>query len=126
MGKYGETAVRAVSLYANGKASSIVDAWEIVARETLSTESTQKKPCPRTTFLGVCESGIVVGVPAGEYNTKLTTNKQYGLKAIALLRHKPQLANDQALLWEKIGNAGIAPNGQMDVITALWENRLIK
>lgn len=128
MGKYGETAVRAVSLYANGKASSIVDAWEIAARETLSTEYTQKKPCPRTTFLGVCESGIVVGVPAGEYNTKLTTNKnkQYGLKAIALLRYKPQLANDQTLLWEKIGNAAIAPNGQMDVITALWASRLIK
>lgn len=118
--------MRAVRLYANGKASSIVDAWEIVARETLNTESTQKKSCPRTTFLGVCESGIVVGVPAGEYNTKLTKNKQYGLKAIALLRHNPQLANDQTLLWEKIGNAAIKPNSQMDVITALWANRLIK
>ena|ERR1039457_114825 len=70
MGKYGETAVRAVRLYANGKASSIVDVWEIVARETLTTESTQKKPCPRSTFLGVCESGIVVGVPAGGVQSK--------------------------------------------------------
>jgi len=126
MGKYGEAAVRAVGLYVSGKASSIVDAWEIVAREILSTESTQRKSCPRTTFLGVCESGIVIGVPAGEYNTRLTTNKQYGLKAIALLQRNPQLANDQTLLWEKIGNAAINPNSQMDVITGLWANGLIK
>jgi len=126
MAKYGKIAVQAVRLYTNGKASSIVDAWEIVARETLSTESTQRKSCPRTTFLGVCESGIVVGVPAGEYNTMLTSNKQYGMKAIALLRRNPQFANDQTLLWEKIGNAAIKPNSQMDVITALWANGLIK
>jgi hypothetical protein len=118
--------VRAVKIYINGKATSIVDAWEIAARETLSTEATQKKPCPRTTFLGVCESGIVVGVPAGEYNTKLTANKQYGLKAVALLRHNPELADDQALLWRKIGNASLTPNSQMDVIAALWKSGLIK
>lgn len=126
MGQYGETAVRAVSLYTRGKASSIVDAWEITGREILHTESTQTKNCPRTTFLGICESGIVTGVPAGEYNKRLSENKQYGLKAIALLRYHPELATDEALLWKKIGNAAIKQNGQMEVVIALWQNGLVK
>lgn len=126
MAAYGDAAVKAVVLYTSGKASSIVDAWEIAARETLSTESTQTKRCPRTTFLGVCEGGNVVGVPEGEYNTKVSENKQYGLKAISLLRLNPLLADDQALLWKKIGNEKLKPNSQMDVVTALWKNGLIK
>lgn len=103
-----------------------MDAWGIVTREIFDTESMQNKPCPRTTFLGICESGIVIGVPAGEYNTKLTVNKQYGLKALALLRRNPQFANDHTLLWGKIGNAGVTYNQQMDVVTALWSSQLIK
>jgi hypothetical protein len=126
MAKYGETAVRAVSVYTNGKASSIVDAWEIVARETFRSESSQEKGCPRSTFLGVCESGIVAGVPAGEYNSKITKNKQYGLKAIALLRHHPELADSPDLLWSKVRDAGGNPTGQMDVIATMWKHGLIK
>jgi hypothetical protein len=123
---YGKTAVKAVILYANGKASSIVDAWEIAARENFSTPSSQTKACPRTTFLGVCESGLVVGVPAGEYNSKLSENKKYGIKAIGLLRHNPELVGDHALLWKKIGNEALKYNSQMDVVSALWKNGLIK
>lgn len=126
MGQYGETAVRAVRLYAGGKASSIVDAWKITGLVTLPTESLREKGCPRTTFLGLCESGIVAGVPAGLYNTRPSVNKQYGLEAVALLRRQPALANDTALLWEKIGNAAKQSNSQMDVVVALWTNGLIK
>lgn len=128
MGNYGETAVRAVNLYADGKASSIMDAWEIATRETLSTKSMQIKSCPRTTFLCVCESGIVVGVPSGEYNKKRTTKelKQDTLRAIELLRNEPNLANDKTILWKKIGTSANQQNGRMDVITALWVNNLIK
>lgn len=126
MAAYGNAAVRAVALYTAGKASSIVDGWEIATREFFNTESAQKKVCPRTTFLGICEGGNVHGVPSGEYNTKLSDNKQYGLKAIAALRSNPMLADDQALLWKKIGNDKLKPNSQMEVVTALWKAGLIR
>ena len=126
MGQYGETAVRAVQLYASGIASSIVDAWKITGRNTLHAESSQDKSCPRTTFLGICESGIVAGVPAGKYNARPSVNKQYGLDAIALLRRQPTLVNDKTLLWKNIGNATKKPNEQMDVVATLWVNGLIK
>lgn len=126
MAAYGNAAVRAVTLYTAGKASSIVDGWEIATREFFNTESGRTKGCPRTTFLGICEAGSVLGVPPGEYNTKMSDNKQYGLKAIAVLRSKPALADDQVLLWKKIGNEKLKPNSQMDVVTALWKAGMIK
>lgn len=109
-----------------GKASSIVDGWEIAARELFSTESGRTKVCPRTTFLGICEGGNINGVPAGEYNTRISDNKQYGLNAIAALRSNPALADDQSSLWKKIGNEKLKPNSQMDVVTSLWKAGLIK
>ncbi len=126
MAAYGNAAVRAVTLYIAGKASSVVDGWEIATRKLFNTDSAQKKGCQRTTFLGICEGGNVQGVPAGEYNTKLSDNKQYGLKAIAALRSNPMLADDQTLLWKKIGNEKLKPNSQMDVVTALWKAGLIR
>jgi len=126
MPAYGNAAVKAVNLFTAGKASSVVDGWEIATRELFNTESGRTKGCPRTTFLGICEGGNVIGVPAGEYNTKISENKQYGLKAIAALRSNPGLANDQALLWKKIGNEKLKPNSQMDVVTALWNAGMIK
>lgn len=66
------------------------------------------------------------GVPRGEYNTKLSDNKLYGLKVIAALRLNPVLAEDQALLWKKIGNDKLKPNSQMDVLTVLWMAGLIR
>lgn len=65
MAAYGNAAVKAVSLYTAGKASSIVDGWEIAARELFNTESARTKVCPRTTFLGICEGGNVLGLPPG-------------------------------------------------------------
>jgi hypothetical protein len=126
MAAYGTAAVRAVTLYTAGKASSIIDGWEIATRELFSTDSAQKKGCPRTTFLGICEGGNVQGVPPGEYNNKLSDNKLYGLRAIAALRSNPVLADDQALLWKRIGNDNLKPNSQMDVVTALWKAGLIR
>jgi hypothetical protein len=126
MPAYGNAAVKAVNLYTAGKASSVVDGWEIATRELFNTESGRTKGCPRTTFLGVCEGGNVIGVPAGEYNTKISENKQYGVKAIAALRSNPALADDQTLLWKKIGNEKLKPNSQMDVVTALWKAGMIK
>jgi hypothetical protein len=125
MAAYGNAAVRAVTLYTGGKASSIVDGWEIAARELFRTESGRTKGCRRTTFLGICEGGSVIGVCPGEYNKKISENKQYGLKAIAVLRSNSALAEDQVLLWKKIGNEKLKPNSQMDVVTALWKAGMI-
>lgn len=68
----------------------------------------------------------MLGVPPGEYNTKISDNKEYSFNAIAVLRWNPALADDQVLLWRKIGNEKLKPNSQMDVVRALWKDGMIK
>lgn len=127
MGKYGEAAVKAVRTYTNGRAGSIMDAWDIAVAETFpESQSSQVKGCPRGTFLGICESGIVFGIPAGQY-TNSAKNKAYGLKAVAILRRNPHAASDEAALWKQvIGAETKVANCQMDVVTSLWKNGLVK
>lgn len=126
MGKYGDAAVKAVRTYTTGRTGSIMDAWDSAVAEIFpSSPSSQVKGCPRGTFLGVCESGIVVGVPVGQY-TKSAKNKAYGLKAVATLRKNPHYANDLTALWKQIMNGETkVPNHQMDVVTSLWKNGLL-
>lgn len=127
MGKYGEAAIKAVRIIKEGNTTSVVDAWNRSVAEIFPhSESSQIKSCPRGTFLGLCESGMVVGIPAGEY-TKSRDNKAYALKAVNFLRLDPMLVNDESVLWRKvIGNDEKRANSQMDVVISLWRNGLVE
>ena len=85
------------------------------------------KSCPKGAFLGLCEMGLVKGIPGGHY-TKSSSNKKYALDAVAELRRNPKLLNDSGALWSAVmeRNAkSINQNNQMDVVIALWINDLI-
>ena len=90
------------------------------------SKESQKKGCPKSTFLGICGSGLIDGIPIGSY-TKSIDNKKYGLDAIAALRLNPALAEDKKALWTIIMN-GVTKkeNSQMDVVIALWNEGLVK
>jgi len=122
MGKYGVAAVDAIRAYTSGRAQSVADAWDVAVQSVFpDSQSSQEKGCPRGTFLGICESGKIVGVPAGEY-TKSQKNKLYGLKALEILRASPSLANDELALWKRVmAGEDKLPNSQMDVIVSLWK-----
>lgn len=127
MGKYGDAAVRAVRIYSTGRTGSIGEAWGSATAEIFpSSPSSQNKGCPRGTFLGICESGVVIGIPSGQY-TKSAKNKAYGLAAVATIRKEPHYANDVASLWRHVMNGETkVPNHQMDVVTSLWKSGLLK
>lgn len=126
MGKYGMAAVNAVRVYAAGRARNATDAWDIAVREIFpNSQSSQVNGCPRGTFLGICESGKVVGIPGGEY-TKSQKNKLYGLKALEILGVSPSLADDESVLWGRVmAGEDKVPNHQMDVIVSLWNAGLV-
>lgn len=126
MGKYGLAAVNAVRAYTAGKARSAMDAWDIAVREIFpNSRSSQVKGCPRGTFLGLCESGKVAGIPSGEY-TKSQKNKLYGLRALEILRVSPGLADDEPVLWGRVmAGEDKVPNHQMDVVVSLWKAGLV-
>lgn len=126
MARYGDVAVRAVALVRQGDEQSPARAWDTAVAEAFPhSKSSQEKSCPRSSFLGLCESGRVKGVPAGTY-TRSKKNKEYALAAIDLLKQNPALVSDVRLLWNTVlAGASKAPNHQMEVAGALWTANLL-
>ena len=127
MGKYGQVAVTAVGLLHSGGTDNPRQAWDIAAQEVFPhSASSREKGCPRSTFLGLCEGGLVKGVPAGEYCTAVL-NKQYALRAVELIRGNEELKENKLNLWNQVcTDAKKKHNQQMDVVVSLWEQGLIE
>lgn len=120
--KYGKTATKAVQNYRDSY--SIEELWSRAAKEVFETKSSQEKNCPKGTFLGLCEEGLVKGIPKGNY-TKSEKNKSYALKAVVILKNNPNKAFTPKELWDKLALGDKRSNSQMDVVLALWESGLI-
>lgn len=122
MNKFGQSAVKAVEIMSTNKEMSPVEAWQIaVSRYFRNSPSSQIKSCPKSTFLGLCESGQVKGTPKGIY-TKSKDNKCYALKALELLREN---SNQTAMqLWEQVSSK--THNDQMNVVLALFNQSFIE
>lgn len=71
---YKKAAVHAVKIIQTTPSTEPLEAWmEAISKYTPSVES-RKKGCPKSTFLSLCETGYIQGVPAGHY-TNYTKNK---------------------------------------------------
>lgn len=127
MGRYGKAAIHAVDLVVSGKIEYPDDAWEIATNDIFGKgTSAQNKGCPKGAFLGLCEEGLIKGVPAGSY-TKSKKNKAYALKAVQILKESPAIRFDKRELWNKVmAGEDKKHNEQMDVVTSLWINDLIE
>ncbi|WP_319643357.1 DUF6979 family protein [Methanovulcanius yangii] len=142
MGVYGESAVRAVELIRTGECPDPPAAWDRAAGETCCSKSTAAKTGPRCAFLGLCEEGLVEGVPAGNYCMSIL-NKQYALDGLMYLREAEEKRRTREkgrapasspghryvptpmVLWRHV-NAGVAHSGQMDVVVTLWKEGYIE
>lgn len=123
--KYGQIALIAVQSIKNKEYMNPADAWEKAALELFGEGSSNAvKGCPRSAFLGLCEEGIISGVPPGRY-TRSVKNKAYAIKSLQLLKENPELANNAGALWERITGGKVSHNAQMDVVIALWKKGLI-
>ena len=126
MGKYGQAAVDAVESFRSVLEKGPRGAWSrAVARLFPKSPSSRDKGCPMYAFLGLCEEGLVKGIPPGDY-TESVKNKQYAVDAVRLLRLDRALAGDNMLLWQRVlGKRTIVHNDQMDVVASLREMGLL-
>lgn len=125
MSKYGDSAIRAVEICEASQNPDPVAAWKRAVSDYALTFEGQKKGCPKSAFLGLCEEGLVKGIPKGDY-TRGRLNKEYAVQAVRLLQSDPSLANDRRGLWDKVmAGTEKKPNGQMDVVVALFEAKLL-
>jgi hypothetical protein len=90
-----------------------------------NSPSSRNKGCPKGAFLGLCEEGVVQGIPKGRY-TRSLDNKRYALAAVRVLAKRPQLAEDRTALWQTIPAHPLHENNQMDVVISLWKQSLLE
>jgi hypothetical protein len=117
--KYGFAAKKAALISGNP-----IESWKIAVKD-FASESSKTKPCPKNTFLGLCEAGLVKGIPKGNY-TKSIKNKEYALKAVTILKQNKEIKFSPKELWEKLELGNKRSNSQMDVVLALWEHGFIE
>jgi hypothetical protein len=122
--RYGEAAIMAARQGPSAGINPVVR-WESAMERLYPTSpAARKKGSPRGAFLGLCEEGLVKGVPAGRYSAS-KDNKDYAVRAAALLTEGKQSWSTSAL-WRAVENDPEKPhNGQMDIVLALWKNDLI-
>ena len=121
--RYGEAAIMAARQESPADVSPVAR-WESAMMTLYPTSSSaRKKGCPRGAFLGLCEEGLVRGIPAGRY-TASKDNKDYAVRAAALLTAGTQRWSTSAL-WKAVAKPAKTHDSQMDIVLALWNNGLI-
>lgn len=126
---YGKVAVLAAAKAASSKITPS-EAWESVAQEIFSGKKASiQKGCPKAAFLGLCNEGYVKGIKKHNY-IRSGKNKDYAIAAIELLR-KGKGSLEPYALWKEVlskvcpSETDKAYNSQMDVVLALWNEKLI-
>ena len=126
---YGRVAILAVKRAQNGV--DPVQAWKESAKEVFpsqpaSRDTSRDKGCPKCAFLGLAEDALIFCVPPGNY-TNSSSNKKYAVEAVKFLCISPSLAKNPRELWNRVThNQPKTPNGQMDVVLALWNAGYIR
>jgi len=122
--RYGEAALIATRQGSSADVNPVAR-WESAMERLYPTSpAARKKGCPRGAFLGLCEEGLVKGIPAGHY-TKSKDNKAYAVRAAALLTEGTR-SWSKSTLWQAVTNdPEKTHNSQMDIVLALWKNDLI-
>ena len=132
--KYGEVAIKTTKhVQKTGKCPR--KAWKNFAGKIFGFGTHMaNKDCPRSAYLGLCEDGLVAGVPKCNYlkerkGKKL--NKSRAVHAVSMLYNNSSLENDAPRkLWKKVMKDRKEDpykhyDGQMDVVIALWHTGMI-
>ncbi len=121
--RYGEAALMAVR-QSTAEADPAAR-WESAMEALYPTSpAARKKSAPRAAFLGLCEEGLVKGIPAGAYKAP-RLDKAYAVRAVSLLTQATERLSIGALWRAVTGNVDKEHNSQMDVVLALWNNDFI-
>jgi hypothetical protein len=122
--KYGEAALLAARAESSVDANPIARWDNAMVRLYPTSPTARRKIRPRGAFLGLCEEGLVKGIPAGRYSAT-KDNKTYAVQAVALLAEGQQSWSVSGL-WRAVANdPERVHDSQMDVVMALWKNDLI-
>lgn len=122
MNKYAIIALKAIELVQKTLISPN-NAWDEIAAEVFyNSPSSRDKGCPKGAFLGLCEEGMVKGIPVGNY-TMSVKNKKYAILAVKYLISNG--LTDKNKLWKIASGGDKVHNAQMYIVLELWKVNLI-
>lgn len=126
MNKYAQIAINVVKRIDSDNSINPKIAWEIEANNMFGEgRASAKKVCPKNAFLGLCEEGLIKGIPKGIYITKPNNlNKEYALEGYRYLKNNNSDITPREL-WRKIGMEKKSYNSQMDILCELFKLGLI-
>ena len=124
MTQYGKAAIKAAELRRDDVDMSPQNAWKEAVSIFTDSTSSQKKVCPRNTFLGLCEAGMIIGVDPGEYCAGERC-KAFAIRSVEILRDDRTLSDNKKELWKKVmkelgEDTSKSENDRMDVVISLW------
>jgi hypothetical protein len=122
--RYGEAALIASQKCSSGTIHPVAS-WEAAMNQLYPTSPVaRKKSAPRGAFLGLCEEGLVKGIPPGHY-TAPRDHKDYAVRAARLLLEGSRKWS-RSELWQAVtDDPEKTENHQMDIVLALWKHDLI-
>ena len=128
---WANAAICAVKII-NDQNLSPEEAWfEAISKYTKSYE-TRIKQCPKHVFVDLYyHNKLKLDRPIHHVKQDLTNNGRYALKAIELLINEPPLSKSKNELWKRTmlelkEDPNKAQNGQMDIVIALYDNKLLR
>jgi len=128
---YENAAKEAIKMYRDGSSLDLEEIWENAVSKFTTSKNSIIKGCPKGAFLGLCEEGLINGIPAGCYtrNSGKQMNKMYALTAVELLESSPNEIFNEMDLWRQVlDNLDYEykqPQDQMKIVLVLWNNQLI-
>lgn len=124
MNKYAQVAINTVN-FINKNGGNPMLIWLKEADYIFGEhKSSAMKGCPRAAFLGLCEAGLVKGIPCGNY-TKSKKNKEYAIEAVKFLKENSADNLTSKELWSRITHNEKTHNSQMDIVYELFKRGYI-
>ena len=123
--KYGLAAVAATKYILQNKNTPPEEAWGKSISEVFpESKSSREKGCPRNAYLGLCENGLIKGIPSGNY-TNSQLNKEYAITAHNIIKSDTNTNVTASALWNSvIYNEKKSHNSQMNAVMALHDHGL--
>ncbi|CRY55648.1 Uncharacterised protein [Yersinia intermedia] len=121
MTKYTEAALIVVKRCQANDSLNVMVTWQSVIRELKAYD----EACPRSAFIGLCEEGLVKGIPAGSYGLRENNkNKGYAVAAANLILSGHEL--DHKVIWRKVTDSNIVPHDQVNIVIALHNAQFLQ
>jgi hypothetical protein len=120
---FGKAAIAAAeALQANWDDLELL--WRASVARYSGSYSMVAKGCPKGAFFGLGAAGLLKGVH-GQRFPAVNANGTYAIKAVAELLCNPTLSEDRLGLWRRVTPPGLNHNHQMDVVVALFHERIL-